>query len=223
MEELRVDRKQKKKKSSRKNSRDRKKDARDLSSNKKREKKKKKEGSSSSSSGDSDSSGSDSEEDKHLPWVAGKKRKITPEMVLDANVLRFKKRSDLLNFHFRHPGGLAAAFLWQVKSRLGGELPKDTEELKKVDAAGWAQIYANLKEIRDQREVAFMCRLLLELGHNRLGLAADLVAMRVREILLAKRDQGSSTAAGWEKAAVVSLLPGPLPGHTLLPEGAFIA
>ena len=165
----------------------------------------------------------DSEEDKHLPWVTGKKRKITPEMVLDANVLRFKKRSDLLNFHVRHPGGLAAAFLWQVKSRLGGELPKDTEELKKVDAAGWAQIYANLKEIRDQREVAFMCRLLLELGHNRLGLAADLVAMRVREILLAKRDQGSSTAAGWEKAAVVSLLPGPLPGHTLLPEGAFIA
>ena len=155
--------------------------------------------------------------------MAGKKRKITPEMVLDANVLRFKKRSDLLNFHFRHPGGLAAAFLWQVKSRLGGELPKDTEELKKVDAAGWAQIYANLKEIRDQREVAFMCRLLLELGHNRLGLAADLVVMRVREILLAKRDQGSSTAAGWYKAAVVSLLPGPLPGHTLLPEGAFIA
>ena len=139
-------------------------------------------------------------------------------MITDANTLRFKRRSDLLNFHYRHPGGLAAAFLWQVKQRVGGDPPKDSDVLKQVDAAGWANLHANLKEIRDQREVSFLCRLLLELGHNRLPLAADLMAMRIREILLAKRD-GSS----WDKASVLSLLPGNHGGHAPIPEGAFTA
>ena len=223
MDELKIDKKGEKKRHRRKSSRDRKDGSRHK--RKKRSaspaKKKKKDTKSSSSSSSSSSGGSsDSEDsgDKHLPWVPGKKRRISKNMVLDANTMRFKRRSDLLNFHYRHPGGLAALFLWQVKQRLGGDPPKDSDSLKQVDAAGWANVHGNLKEIRDQKEVSFMCRLLLELGHNRLPVAADLAAMRIREILLAKRD-----GSNWEKASILSLSPTTHGGHTPIPDGAFVA
>ena len=195
---------------------------------KKRRKKKKAKGStevssaSSSASKTSESStssrSSQSSGDKHLAWTVAKKRRITSAQVVAANSVRFRKRGDLLNFHYKHPGGLAALFLWQVRQRLGGEQPKDTEALRRVDASSWANLYSGVKELRDQREVAFMCKLLLELGHKRYGHAVDLMAMRVREILMAKKD-GSS----WEKASLISLLPGSHGAHSLIPDGAFVA
>ena len=97
-------------------------------------------------------------------------------------------------------------------------MPKTSRDLAQVDASSWANLYSSVKEIRDQKEVAFLCKLLLEVGHRRLGSAADLMAMRVREIMLAKRD-GSS----WDKASVLSLLPGVHGGHAVIPDGAFVA
>ena len=74
-----------------------------------------------------------------------------------------------------------------------------------------------LKELRDQKEVQFLSKVLLEIGHDRLGVACDLVVQRMREVMQAKKE-GSS----WEKAAVMSLMPGPHGGQALLPEGGFV-
>ena len=127
----------------------------------------------------------------------------------------------MLNFHQTHPGGLAALFLWQVKQRLGGSAPRDSKELRRADCSMWASTHTSLREIRDQREVQYLTKLLLELGHGRLEQVADLLSMRIREILTAKRDGGS-----WDKASVMSvmsLLPGNHGGQALLPEGGFVA
>ena len=48
-----------------------------------------------------------------------------------------------------------------------------------------------------------LAKLITLLGSKRVGEALDTLAMRLRELLLAKKE-GSS----WEKASVVSLLPG---------------
>ena len=78
-------------------------------------------------------------------------------------------------------------------------------------------MHAGLREVRDQKEVSFLSKLLLEVGHKRFEVAVDLMSMRIREILQAKRDSSS-----WEKAAVMSLLPGPHRGQAPLPDGAFV-
>jgi hypothetical protein len=202
-----------------------KKKAKSSSSKKKKKKKGKKhsgeshDDSDSESSSSSSSTGSDSSEtDKYMQWDPEKKRKITQEMMSQANLMKFKKRADMLNFHYKHPGALAALFLWQVRQRLGGKAPRNTRDLARVDAAPWAQTHANLKEIRDQREVSYLTKILLELGHNKLAVVADLLVARIREIIAAKRDGGS-----WEKASVLSLLPGSHGGQALLPEAAFLA
>ena len=109
-------------------------------------------------------------------------------------------------------------FLSQVRQCLGGELPKNTRDLKRVDALAWANLYASLEAIRDQRDVAFTCKLLLELGHRRFATAANLIAIRIREILVASRD-GSS----WETAGVLSFLPSSHGGHTVILDGASVA
>jgi len=79
-------------------------------------------------------------------------------------------------------------------------------------------LYAGLKDARDQKEVAFLAQLMLEMGSGRTNVAADMASMRIREIVLAQREGGS-----WDKASVVSLQPGQHGGHAVIPDGAFEA
>ena len=124
-----------------------------------------------------------------------------------------------MNFHYKHPGGLAGHFLWQVRQRAGGEMPTTLARLAQVDASHWVNLlYAGAKDIRDQKEIGFLAKIMLEMGNDRISVAADMAAMRIREIMLAKKDGGS-----WDKASVVGLQPGPHGGHAAIPDGAFVA
>ena len=73
-----------------------------------------------------------------------------------------------------------------------------------------------MKDLRDSKEVAFLAKLLGELNHSRLPQMADMLAMRIRELRTAKGEGGS-----WEKAGVLSLVPGPYSPSAPLPDGAF--
>ena len=138
--------------------------------------------------------------------------------MLRANTMRFKRRSDLMNFHYKHPGGLAGHFLLQVRQRVGGEMPTTLSRLAQVDASHWVNLCAGVKDIRDQKEIGFLAKLTLEMGNDRISVAADMAAMRIREMMMAKKDGGS-----WDQASVVGLQPGPHSGHAAIPDGAFVA
>eukprot|EP00974_Lingulodinium_polyedra_P124865 11192296-Lingulodinium_polyedra.AAC.1 len=131
------------------------------------------------------------------------------------HTFRFKRRSDVLNFAYKHPGGLAAHFLQQVRLRSLRPLAQDTRELAETDASAWAAALQDLKDVRDQKEVAFLTKAFADLSQGRLAALADLLAMRIREIRTAKTAGGS-----WDKAAVVSLLPQSLPSNTPVPDAA---
>ena len=145
-----------------------------------------------------------------------KKRTFTSDQHTRFHTLRFRRRADLLAFAMKRPGGLAAHFLAQVRLRLNQGLPESSAAVRMTDASLWAAHSSELKDVRDQKEVMFLVKLLCELGHNRLAQAADLLSMRIREIRAAKRDGGS-----WEKAGVLSLQPGPYASNAPLPDGAF--
>ena len=88
-------------------------------------------------------------------------------------------------------------------------------DLYRVDVATWASTNSGLKELRDQREVTVLGKVLTLLNRKREKEAADLMVQRVREILQAKRAGGS-----WEKAELISLLPSTSASSTALPDGA---
>lgn len=132
------------------------------------------------------------------------------------HTVRFRRRGDLLKFHHRYPGALAGHFLCQVRQKLGQGLPVDTEELRLTDVASWSTAHASLTDVKDQKEVAFLSRVLADLGQGRLPELADLVAMRIREVRAAKGEQGS-----WDKAGVLSLQPGPYAAGAPIPDAAF--
>ena len=148
-----------------------------------------------------------------------KKRKITHKHLERATTLRFKKRSDLITFSQRYPGALAAWFIFQVRQKLGLATPEDMRELAKTDLCSWASSAAHtgLKDTRDSKEMLFLAKLMTELGGARLPQAMDCVAHRVRELRLAKIDQGT-----WEKAGVVSLMQQSLASNAPLPDAAFV-
>ena len=79
-------------------------------------------------------------------------------------------------------------------------------------------LYAGVKDVRDHKEIGFLAKIMLEMGNDRISVAADMAAMRIREIMLAKKDGGS-----WDKASAVGLQPGPQGGHAAIPDGAFVA
>ena len=128
--------------------------------------------------------------------------------------MRFKRRSDLLNFAARHPRALAGHFLAQVRERLSRGEPRSGKELLETDVGAWVPV-SGLKEVRDVREAAVLCRIPTELTHRRTEKAADVVAMRLRELRFAK-----ASGSSWEKAEVCSLLPGTVAGTTPMPEAA---
>ena len=126
----------------------------------------------------------------------------------------FKRRPHLLRFAARYPGGLTAHFLNQVRVRLNCGLAASTEELAQTDVGTWAATLTELRDVRDQKEVAFLGRILGEVSRGRLPEAMDLLVMRIREVKQAKRE-GSS----WEKAGVLSLVPGAFAANAALPDG----
>jgi hypothetical protein len=85
-------------------------------------------------------------------------------------------------------------------------------ELMETDLSRWAD-NSGLKEVRDRKEVEFLAKLINTLGTKRVAEALDLMAMRIREVLLAKREGQS-----WEKASVVSLAPGMLGPASPVPD-----
>ena len=129
--------------------------------------------------------------------------------------LRFKRRSDLLNFSTKYPGALGAAFLIQLKAKLHGGAPRKLGDLYRVDPTVWALTQSQLKEMRDIREVQSLSAVLLALNTNNIPRAVDMVCQRIREIKQAKGAGGS-----WEKAELLSLLPSTQASSTVLPDGA---
>ena len=132
--------------------------------------------------------------------------------------LRFKRRSDLMKFASKYPGALGAQFLAQVQEKSSRGAPRRTSEYHRIDLSTWASSGTHLKELRDQREVHMLTRILTQLNHQQLPQAVDAIALRLREILLAK---GAAKEASWEKAAVVSPLPSGVPSNAPIPDNAF--
>ena len=180
-----------------------------------KKKKKKRRGgdSSSSSSAGSVSTGTDEDHDeKYAVWVpkGGTKRKFSTRAIDRQHTILFKRRSDLIRFHHRNPGGLAAHFLQQVRAKLMLPLARNSDELRDTDPSGWASTQSDLKDTRDQKELLFLMRVLHDMAQGRLQAVADLLVMRARELRFAKSAGGS-----WEKAAVLSLI-----GNTSLAANA---
>ena len=78
----------------------------------------------------------------------------------------------------------------------------------------WAATAGGLKEIRDQRELAVLARVLGLLNQEKLPEAADVLTQRVRELLAAKRPGGT-----WEKGELLSLMPTAQSVSAVLPDG----
>ena len=89
------------------------------------------------------------------------------------------------------------------------------KDLYAVEAGIWSSTATGLQEVRDQREVAVLSRVLALLNQRKIVEAADVAVQRAREVLAAKRAGGS-----WEKAELLSLLPTTQSSTAPLPDGA---
>ena len=173
---------------------------------------------SSTSGSDSDSSFSSGEE-RFASWPVtsdDRKRKLSQSHALKFLTLRFKKRGDMQTFAAKYPGALVMHFLSQARAKAGLPAAETMGELAGTELARWAET-VDLKEIRDKKEVVLLAKLITLLGSRRVGEALDTLAMRLRELLLAKKE-GSS----WEKANVVSLLPGSHGPAAPIPDQALV-
>jgi hypothetical protein len=188
---------------------------RDDDKKKKTPKKKKKRSRSSSSSRSRSSSSSDGSDGipRWDPWE--RRGKISSKGLAKLESLRFRKRCDLVNFAGRRPGALTAHLMYQLRTRMMQGAPESMKDLYAVDAGLWSATATGLKEVRDQREVAVLARILTLVNQKKVIEAADVAVQRVREVLSAKRAGGS-----WEKAELLSLLPTGQSSGTALPDGA---
>lgn len=103
----------------------------------------------------------------------------------------------------------------QVRRRLMHPLLENSSELRETDPTVWATTQADLKDVRDLREVQLLSRLLMDINSDRLPAAVDPLVMRIREIRMAKSQGGT-----WEKAGAISLMPSSMPVSMSLPDGA---
>ena len=96
-----------------------------------------------------------------------------------------------------------------------------TEHMRTVDPALWCmqQLTADiLKDVRDQRELTLLSKMLGELCRSNQAALADLMAMRIREFKLAKGTDGMD----WAKAEPMLLVPGAeVSTSAQMPERAF--
>ena len=118
------------------------------------------------------------------------------------SVLKFRKRADLLEFAQKYPGALAAQFALAVHERLHSELARDERALYRVDFGRWARELTALKEGRDVREVHTLAMAMQNITRGQTPQALDILAQRVKAIMIAKSAKGS-----WDKASALELLP----------------
>ena len=78
-------------------------------------------------------------------------------------------------------------FLAQARAKAGMPVADSLGELASTDVIRWAET-VELKEIRDKKEVLLLAKLLTLLGSRRTAEALDMLAMRLRELLLAKKE-----------------------------------
>jgi hypothetical protein len=189
-----------------------KKDSRGRSSSRDRKKEKKHKNKSpsppsrsSSSSRSSRSSrhrrGSRSSKTKHfLKWSArGKNRKVSPALERRLETEKFKTKGDLQAFAAEHPGALTANFLRQCQNKTGGGRIAETKQLRRVSTVQWQERHANLKDIRDQKEVLTLCTAIDYINEERLAEALDVLSQRVLAIQGGEIDMGARgrSQASW--------------------------
>ena len=83
----------------------------------------------------------------------GKDRKVTYEDISHVDLLRLKKKGDLLSFAAKHPGALTAHFLAGMSARLSKGTVNRTSQLRQASVAAWAQQRAGLTEPKNLKEV----------------------------------------------------------------------
>jgi hypothetical protein len=120
---------------------------------------------------------------------------------------KFNAKGDLLAFASRHPGALSGFFLSMCHRKLSHGRVQDSRELRTVSVSGWAQQFAGLTELRDQKEVQHLALCMDLINGRDLEQAMDLLAQRISAVQMAKRKGGS-----WEKAENIELLAGPRMG-----------
>ena len=74
---------------------------------------------------------------------------------------------------------------------------------------------SNLKDTRDLREIQLLCRVIHLLNTDKNPLAADLLAQRIKEVMMAKGKSGGS----WEKGNLLSLMACGSSSTAPLPDG----
>ena len=204
---LKLDLKSEDKKKSKKD-KSKKKDKKDKKAKKK--KKKRSESSSSSSrssrsrSGRSSSSSSGSSEP--LRWrPGGASRSVSSKQVNAVDLLKFKKRGDLINFAAKAPGALTAHFINACRMKMGYGAIERSGQLRSMSLATFAQSsHHGLTEVRDQHEVLTLMTAMDHINKKELSKAMDVLSMRVCALQRAKSKGGS-----WERAQQIELISAP--------------
>eukprot|EP00435_Cladocopium_sp_Y103_P045104 s1029_g12.t2 len=178
-------------------------------SKKDRKDKKRKKSSSSGSTSNSSrsrskSSSSSSSGKKSRPLrrkESGRDRKVGQANLTHVDMIKFKKRGDLLAFASRHPGALSAHFLASVYSRLSKGTITRSSQLREASVTSWAHQFAGLSEIRDMKEVLTLAEVLDAVNRKEIAQAMDILCQRILAIQAAKQKGGS-----WEKAEAIELV-----------------
>jgi hypothetical protein len=184
-----------------------------------KKKKRKSKGRKRSRSGSDSSSSSTSsvESGKYIQWEPVKRARgrLSSSALAKVESLRFKRRSDLVNFSTRFPGALAGQFLCQVRARMSQDVA-ECKDLHRTDVGPWSQRegLSGLKEVRDQREVQLLSKAVTLMNQQKWPEVQDLLCQRIREVTQANRAGGT-----WEKAELLSLLPTSQASTTPLPDG----
>ena len=78
-------------------------------------------------------------------------------------------------------------FISQARAKTGIPPATTAGDLASTGLQRWAEL-TDLKEVRDKKEIILLARLISLLGNRRMGEALDIMAMRMRELLLAKKE-----------------------------------
>ena len=145
-----------------------------------------------------------------IKWRAGgRSRTVRPSELRWLETRRFKARGELLAFAAEHPGALSGFFLSLCHQKLSHGMVKKTGDLRKVSVQQWAEKYAGLTELRDQREVLTIAAVMDAINTKDLEIAMDILAQRVVAVQQAKSKGGT-----WEKAEKLELTGGASSGGT---------
>lgn len=158
--------------------------------------------SSQSRSRSSKSSSSGSRKTKPLRWrEKAKDRRVEQGDLTHVDMLKFKKRGDLVAFAARHPGALTAHFLAGVYQRLSKGTLNRSSQLREPSVTAWAHQFSGLTEIRDIKEVVTLSEALDAVNRREIAQAMDILCQRILAIQAGKTKGGS-----WERAEAIELV-----------------